>query len=229
MNDEYMTYRNPEIPTELQESLLEEQEKAYTLYLDVIVDGTASMYTVFPAVYFATVHFIEELSKYEVYPQLGLTVIRDEAGGEETERIRFDTGYFTEDSAQFLKQLRNLPLYGGGEDGRESVHTAIRHALEKFRGQGRNHAILLFSDAYGSNDRDEYLDCPIGQAIFFTTEAMSEEDFRFAFIHTDGSIDEEASPMFLKLEHILKPLSSEMIDNVVKPLKDLMKGVSIGA
>lgn len=219
---------NPEIPLDLQKNVLKEQDQAFTLYLDFIVDGTTSMYTIYPAVYFAAVHFIEALSRYEVYPKLGLTVIRDEKGGEETDCVRFDASYFTEDSVQFLKKLKNVPLCGGGNDGKESVHTAIRRSLGKWKEPGRNHAILVFSDAYGSNDYAEYLDQPIGQAIFFTTEKMSEEDFRFAFVRADGSLDEEASPMFLRIEQLLKPLSSTMIDNVVKPLKDLMKGVSIG-
>lgn len=219
---------NPEIPAELQKIVKEEQEKAFTLYLDFIIDGTASMYTIYPAVYFAAVHFVEALQKYEVFPRLGMTVIRDEKHGEATECIRFDDSFFTEDSVQFLKKMRSIPLYGGGEDGRESVHTAIKKSLGKFNGSGRNHAILLFSDAYGSNDHETFLSTPVGQAVFFVTDQMSEEDFRFAFINADGSIDEEASPMFLKIEQLLKPLSSVTIDNVVKPLKDLMKGVSIG-
>ena len=219
---------NPEIPEELQKIVREEQEKAFTLYLDFIIDGTASMYTLYPAVYFAAVHFVEALQKYDVYPRLGMTIIRDEEHGEDTECIRFEDSWFTDDSVQFLKKMRSIPLYGGGDDGRESVHTAITRSLSKFNGYGRNHAILLFSDAYGSNDRGSFLSMPVGQAVFFTTDQMSEEDFRFAFINADGSIDEEASPMFIKIDHLLKPLSSEMIENVVKPLKDLMKGVSIG-
>ncbi len=224
-----MDILNPEIPLEMQRRLKEEKNQAFTLYLDFIVDGTASMYTLYPAVYFAAAHFIEALGKYEIHPKFGITVIRDEKGGEETERLRFNDEYFTEDTLTFLKKLKNVSLYGGGNDGRESVHTAIRKSIEKFGESGRNHAILVFSDAYGSNDYEEYLSTPIGQAIFFTTEEMSEEDFRFAFIRNDGTIDEEASPMFLKINQLLKPLSSVMIDNVAKPLKDLVKGVSIGA
>ena len=220
---------NPEIPVDLQETFMEEKKKAFTLYIDCIVDGTASMYTVYPAVYFAMVHIIEALSRYEVYPRLGLTILRDEKGGEETEIISFDDELFTEDTVLFLKKLRNVSLFGGGQDGKESVHRAIRKSLEKWEGDGRNHAILLFSDAYGSNDYEEYMDKPIGQAIFFTTEEMSEEDFHFAFLRADGRIDEEASPMYIRFSRILKPMSSTLVENIAKPLKDLMKGVSIGA
>ena len=48
------------------------------------------MYTVFPAVYYAAAHFLECLSKYEVYPQIGLTLIRNEENGEETETVLFE-------------------------------------------------------------------------------------------------------------------------------------------
>ena len=76
---------NPEIPLNLQQNFKKEKEQAFTLYLDFVVDATASMYTVFPAVYYAAAHFLECLSKYEVYPQIGLTLIRNEENGEETE------------------------------------------------------------------------------------------------------------------------------------------------
>ena len=69
---------NPEIPLDLQQNFKKEKEQAFTLYLDFVVDATASMYTVFPAVYYAAAHFLECLSKYEVYPQIGLTLIRNE-------------------------------------------------------------------------------------------------------------------------------------------------------
>ena len=54
---------NPEIPLDLQQNFKKEKE---------------------PAVYYAAAHFLECLSKYEVYPQIGLTLIRNEENGEET-------------------------------------------------------------------------------------------------------------------------------------------------
>ncbi|MCI6858666.1 MAG: hypothetical protein MR867_05180 [Eubacterium sp.] len=221
---------NPEIPANLQKNFEREKEQAFTLYLDFVVDGTASMYTVFPAVYYAAAHFLECLSKYEVYPKLGLTVIRNEKNGEECETALFEgKDFFTSDLSSFLKKLKGVKLYGGGNDGRESVHSAIGTSVRKFPSSGRNKAILVFTDAYGSNDYEEYLDNPIGQVIFFSTDEMSEEDFRFCFVKDDGELDEEASPMFIRIDKLLKPMSTEFLDNIVKPLKDLMKGVSIGA
>jgi hypothetical protein len=221
---------DPVIPADLRRNLEQQKEQAFTLYLDFIVDGTASMYTLFPAVYYAASHFLECLSKYEVYPEVGLTVIRNEKNGEETELIEFEEQrYFTAEIPAFLKKLKAVSLYGGGMDGKESVHTAIGKSLRKFPITGRNRAIFVFSDAYGSNDYEEYTEYPVGQAIFFTTEEMSEEDFPFCFIRPDGEMDEEASAMFLSIEKLLKPMSTEFLDNVVKPLKDLTKGVSIGA
>lgn len=46
-----------EIPLDLQQNFKKEKEQAFTLYLDFVVDATASMYTVFPAVYYAAAHF----------------------------------------------------------------------------------------------------------------------------------------------------------------------------
>ena len=50
---------NPEIPLDLQQNFKKEKEQAFTLYLDFVVDATASMYTVFPAEYYAAAHFLE--------------------------------------------------------------------------------------------------------------------------------------------------------------------------
>lgn len=200
-----------------------------TLYLDFIIDGSSSMYTVFPAVYYAINHIFEAFLNYSMKPQLGLTVFRNEKNGEPVEYIEFDKKeLFTDSEIIFLKKLKSIALYGGGLDGRESVHTAIHKSLEKLPESGRNRAIIVFSDAYGSEDYQDYRWSPLGAAIFFVTEDLGEEDFRFAFIREDGELDEEASPVFLPLESILTPISSNLLEEVVKPLKDLMKGVSIG-
>lgn len=221
---------NPEIPVNLQEHVIRDKQQAFTLYLDFVVDGTASMHTVFPAVYYAASHFLECLSKYEVYPRMGLTVLRNDIEGQESEMVSFgEDGYFTPDIPVFLKKLNGIQLYGGGQDGRESVHTAVGKSLRKFPVIGRNRAVFVFTDAYGSNDYEEYTQEPLGQVIFFSTEELSDEDFRFCFARADGELDEESSPMFISFEKLLKPMSTELIHNIVKPLKDLMKGVSIGA
>lgn len=162
---------NPEIPLDLQQNFKKEKEQAFTLYLDFVVDATASMYTVFPAVYYAAAHFLECLSKYEVYPQIGLTLIRNEENGEETETVLFEgRDAFTSDISVFLKKLKGIKLYGGGNDGKESVHKAIGSSLRKFPVTGRNKAVLVFTDAYGSNDYEEYIQYPVGQVIFFSTD-----------------------------------------------------------
>ena len=217
------------LPDQVRENLEKDKESAFTLYLDFVIDGTASMYSVYPAVYFAALHFLESLARYEVAVSLGITVLRSEENDEENEPVTFDDGaYFTGDITRFLKKLKNIPLYGGGEDGMESVHRAIKRSLDKFPSSGRNKALMVFTDARGSDDYCEYTDFPLGQAIFFCTDELSDEDFRFCFVREDGSYDEEASPMFIRFEKLLKPLSTELLENVVKPLKDLMKGVSIG-
>lgn len=221
---------NPEIPVSLQRNLVKEKEQAFTLYLDFVVDGTASMYSIFPAVYYAAAHFLDGLSKYEIFPKMGITVIRNENEGETTEVILFeDEDRFTTDTTLFLKKLKNVELFGGGNDGRESIHKAIETSLKKFPSPGRNKAVFVFSDAYGSNDEADFRQIPIGQAVLFTTEELSEEDFRFAFVRPDGEYDEEASPMFVSIEKLLKPMSTQFLENMIKPLKDLLKGVSIGA
>ncbi|MBQ9157312.1 MAG: VWA domain-containing protein [Eubacterium sp.] len=221
---------NPEIPSDLKEHVMRDKQQAFTLYLNFVVDGTASMYTVFPAVYYAASHLLEALSRYEVYPELGLTILRNDLEGQESEVVRFQDGSaYTTDIPAFLKKLNSVNLYGGGNDGRESVHTAIGKAIRTFPVSGRNRALLIFTDAYGSNDYEDYTGDPLGQVVFFATQDLSEEDFRFCLVRPDGEMDEEASPMFISITKLLKPMSTELISNIAKPLKDLMKGVSIGA
>ncbi len=228
--DRAETTWNPEIPDSLKEQVIYDKRQALTLYIDFIVDGTASMHTVFPAVTYSASQFMKHLARYEVYPRIGLTVLRNDAEGQESEVICFeDNEPFTADVPVFLKKLGGIPLYGGGQDGRESVHTAISRSLSKFPVSGRNRALFIYTDAYGSNDYAEYLKEPLGQVVFFCTEELSEEDFRFCFARSDGELDEESSPMFIDFEKLLKPMSTELLDNIIKPLKDLMKGVSIGA
>ena len=53
---------------------------------------------------------------------VGLTVIRNEQMGEETERVTFERGeYFTSEIPLFLKKLKSVQLYGGG-GRRQRVH-----------------------------------------------------------------------------------------------------------
>ena len=131
---------NPEIPLDLQQNFKKEKEQAFTLYLDFVVDATASMYTVFPAVYYAAAHFLECLSKYEV-------------NGEETETVLFEgRDSFTSDISLFLKKLKGTKLYGGGDDGKESVHKAIGTSLRKIPVSARNKSNMVFTVAYGCND-----------------------------------------------------------------------------
>lgn len=225
-----MTHINPAIPAEIRQEIKNDKERAYTLYLDFVVDGTASMSSLFPAVYYAAEHILEGLSRYDVYPMNGITVIRNEEAGEHCDSIRFEDGeLFTRETMTFLKKLRGLELFGGGNDGRESVHTAIGKALKKFPTEGRNRALIIFTDAYGSNDYEDFREEPLGKVVFFGTEEIMDEDFRFCFISPEGNLDDSDSPMYVNIEKLLKPMSTELLENIVKPVKDLMKGVSIGA
>ena len=78
------------LPDQVRENLEKDKETAFTLYLDFVIDGTASMYSVYPAVYFAALHFLESLARYEVAASLGITVLRSEENDEENELVTFD-------------------------------------------------------------------------------------------------------------------------------------------
>ena len=112
---------------------------------------------------------------------------------------------------------------------KESVHKAIGSSLRKFPVKEEIKSSVSFYRCYGSNDYEENMFSIRWSGNLFSTDEMSEEDFHFCFVKPDGELDEKASPMFIKIDKLLKPMSTEFLDNIVKPLKDLMKGVSIGA
>lgn len=55
------------------------------------------------------------------------------------------------------------------------------------------------------------------------------EEFDFSFQTPEGEIDEEGTASYIDIRSLFTELTGEYLDNVVKPFKDLIKGVSIGA
>ncbi|MDO4556061.1 MAG: hypothetical protein Q4B70_13075 [Lachnospiraceae bacterium] len=219
---------NPSIPYGLAKKLGQEKENAFTLYWDFVVDGTASMSSLYPAVFFAVGHFLEWLKRYDVKPVVGITVIRS-MPEEKIEKIEMEPGsYFTEDVALFLKKLKYLPLFGGSEDGEESVEEALLASLEKFPPESLNRGMMVFTDSHHCSHHLSLRSVPVGAVTFFCPPEMSFEEFDFAFCTPDGLIDEEGSPAFIDICSLFEELKPEYLDNVVKPFKDLIQGVSIG-
>lgn len=219
---------NPQIPFGLARRLGEEKENAYTLYWDFVVDGTASMASLYPAVYFAAGRFLDWMKRYDVKPMVGITVIRSMP--EETiEKIEMEPGsYYTEDTALFLKKLKYLPLYGGSDDGEEPVEEALLASLQKFPPNSMNRGIMVFTDSYHTNHSLSLKAYPVGAVTFFAPPEMFMEEFDFSFLTPEGEPDEEGSAAFIDIRSLFQELSGEFLDNVVKPFKDLIKGVSIG-
>lgn len=225
-----METKNPKIDRRTQEQVRKETEKAYTLYVDFVIDATSSMSSLFPAVYLTAKNIVEWLVKYEVVPMLGITLIRSLDEGEENEIVAMEEeSDFSRDIPLFLKKLRKIKLYGGSGDGAESIREAIFLSLCKFP-QKTSRVMIVFSDAYESKPtKIEFEENEIGAVVFFCTEELSKEAFDFSFVGMNGEIDEEGSPLFIDIEALLGQLSYSDYENIVKPLKDLVKGVSIGA
>jgi hypothetical protein len=219
--------RNPQIPFGIAKRVGEEKENAYTLYWDFVVDGTASMASLYPAVYLAAGKFLEWMKRYDVRPMLGITVIRN--AEEPVEKLEMEPGvYYTEDGALFLKKLRYLPLYGGSEDGEEAVEEALLASLEKFPAESLNRGIMVFTDSYHCKHHLSLKACPVGAVTFFCPKELFLEEFDFSFLTPEGEPDEEGSAAYLDICTLFGNLTTEYLDNVVKPFKDLVKGVSIG-
>ncbi len=225
-----METRNPKIDTRIQEQIKKETEKANTLYVDFVIDATSSMSSLYPAVYITAKNIVEWLVKYEVFPMLGITLIRSIEEGEENEIVKMEgDADFGQDIPFFLKKLRKVKLYGGSNDGAESIREALMLSLSKFP-KKTSRVMIVFSDAYESKETKVDLgQTEVGAVVFFCTEELSREAFDFSFIGMNGEIDEEGSPLFIDIEDLLGQLSYSDYENIVKPLKDLVKGVSIGA
>lgn len=220
---------NPQIPLGLAKRLGEEKENAYTLYWDFVIDGTASMASLYPAVYLAVSKFVEWMKRYDVKPLLGITVIR--SGEEEPAQIvSFENGAaYTEDTALFLKKVKYLSLYGGMENGEEMVKEALAVSLNKFPENSLNRAIMVFTDCYQCRQDISLKGTGVGAVTFFCPEELAMQPFDFTFVTPEGEVDEEGFASFLDIQSLFQELTGEYLDNIVKPLKDLIKGVSIGA
>ncbi len=219
---------NPQIPLSLAQRVEREREHAYTLYLDFVIDGTASMSTLYAGVYLAVMKFLEWIKRYEVKPMLGLTIIRS-MPGQPAVALEFEPGvYYTEDSAIFLKKLKYLSLYGGADDGKEEIEEAIALSLAKFPEGSMNRGIMVFTDCYECDHKLTLAEKNVGAVSFFCPESLAMHPFDFTFMTSEGQWDEAGSPAFFDIKSLFQELSGEYLDDVVKPFKDLIKGVSIG-
>ena len=136
---------NPQMPLNIARRMEQERENAYTLYWDFVIDGTASMASLYPAVYLAISKFLEWMKRYEVKPMLGITVIRSEIG-QPAVAVEFEPEcYYTEDTALFLKKIKYLSLYGGAEDGKEEIEDALALSLAKFPEGSLNRGMMIFT------------------------------------------------------------------------------------
>lgn len=220
---------NPQIPFGVARRLSEEKANAYTLYWDFVIDGTASMASLYPAVYLGISKFVEWMKRYDVKPMLGITVIRSEKE-EPAQVITFEDGdVYTEDTALFLKKVKYLSLYGGDEYGEEFICEALATSLNKFPDGSLNRGIMVFTDCYQCSRSFSLKGRGVGAVTFFCPKELAMEPFDFTFVTPEGDVDEEGSASFLDIRTLFKELTGEYLDNAVKPFKDLIKGVSIGA
>ena len=219
---------NPQIPFELSKRLEQERKNAYTLYWDFVIDGTASMSSLYAGVYLAVMKFLEWIKRYEVQPMLGLTIVRS-MEGQPAVAVEFEPGeYFTEDTAVFLKKVKYLSLYGGADDGKEEMEEGLALSLAKFPEGSMNRGIMVFTDCFECEHKLTLAEKSVGAVTFFCPESLALHPFDFTFFTPEGEWDETGSPAFFDIRSLFKELSGEYLDDVVKPFKDLIKGVSIG-
>lgn len=219
---------NPQMPFGLARRLEQEKENAYTLYWDFVVDGSASMSSLYAGVYLAAMKFLEWMKRYEVKPMLGITVIRS-MPGQAALALEFEPGvYYTEDAARFLKKLKYLSLYGGADNGMEEIEEGLALSLAKFPDESMNRGIMVFTDCYECERKITLAEKSVGAVTFFCPESLAFHPFDFTFLTPEGEWDENGSPAFFDICSLFQELSGEYLDDIIKPFKDLIKGVSIG-
>lgn len=219
---------NPQMPLGLAKRLERERENAYTLYWDFVIDGTASMSSLYAGVYLAVAKFLEWIKRYDVKPMLGLTIVRS-MEGQPAVAVEFDPqSYYTDDAAAFLKKVKYLSLYGGKENGLEEIEEALALSLAKFPEDSLNRGIVVFTDCYECEHKITLAEKSVGAVTFFCPESLALHPFDFTFFTPEGEWDENGSPAFFDITSLFQELSGEYLDNVIKPFKDLIKGVSIG-
>jgi hypothetical protein len=219
---------NPKMPPDLAKRLQQEKENAFTLYWDFVIDGTASMASLYAGVYLAVLKFLEWIKRYEVTPMLGLTIIRS-MEGQPAMAVEFEPGvYYTKDQTEFMKKIKYLSLYGGADDGKEEIEEGLALSLAKFPENSRNRGIMLFTDCFECDHKLTLAEKSVGTVTFFCPESLALHPFDFTFFTPEGEWDETGSPAFFDIKSIFHELNGEFLDDVVKPFKDLIKGVSIG-
>lgn len=119
------------------------------IYLDFIIDATASMKTVIPAVYLYCNDFIKRYNK-DIHLSskrlfLGITIL----DGSSTGIIEFNGLEFTNDLLEFRKGFQRIIIKNGASNGSENLMEGILKSCEKMSSKLGVKGIILFSDSYG--------------------------------------------------------------------------------
>lgn len=156
----------------------------------IILDGTLSFVTVFPAVYYALERFLRKMEgkqrEYTSYSfKYGLTILHDKA-----EAVSFSGTYFTSRVEEVLEEIRSMKFYGGSGDGREDLRGAINIQLETLNvafeeEQGRVFSgLLMFTDALPPENEmsPDFQDGEPGVYGDYTNHGLRFAEF---FVHND--------------------------------------------
>ncbi|MCY2964518.1 MAG: VWA domain-containing protein [Planctomycetota bacterium] len=111
-----------------------------------VLDITGSMQTVINGIRDGIVKFAEELDAKQFDARIGLLAFRDEIEGEESEQLRFPDEPFTNDSAEFRRQVGALMANGGGDEPESSLDAIAAAARLRYR-EDATKVLLLITDA----------------------------------------------------------------------------------
>ena len=167
------------------------KKKGTLVLTGIILDGTISFTSVFPAVYYALEEFMTHMraqsKEYNgITFRYGLTILHNNA-----ESVMFPgETFFTGDENLIRKAINNMEFHGGSEDGRENLDGALREQLlrqneydpEEFETVYRG--VILFSDSV-SDGQEEQAD--FSTAYLDADQKIVNHGVRFAQSYTfDG-------------------------------------------
>lgn len=110
-----------------------------------VLDCTGSMRGEIDAIKDAIMSFADTIESDGVRVRVGLLAFRDRTIGEESEVLSFAGGPFTQDPAQFRRQVSGLKAKGGGPEPESSLDAVMLALKQPF--SGGNKVIVLVTDA----------------------------------------------------------------------------------
>lgn len=176
------------------------QSKGRKADIMFVLDCTGSMQGEIDAIKDAIMSFADTIESDGVRVRVGLLAFRDRTIGEEPKVLNFASGSFTEDPAEFRRQVSALRAKGGGPEPESSLDAVILALKQPFSDSSK--VIVLVTDAPPRiPDKDTK---NVGEVVRAIREA--EVDQFYVVMRTD----DPRSQVYLKLLEASRGIAFEL-------------------